>query len=149
MKNEVLDILILGLLVVLFTSIYRKRASARLRYWIIGWAFILLHFAMLLLNPVSNFWMNFDTSIILATLDLGGVAFLLAANRGRMGLKKGFEILALLCAPPLIYIFITQYGVQSKPLWTAAMAVMVVGWLLLITAMLMRSRYNRRRMRGE
>ncbi|MEA2540819.1 MAG: hypothetical protein QOH35_2185, partial [Acidobacteriaceae bacterium] len=34
MKNEVLDILILGLLVVLFASIYRKRASARLRYWV-------------------------------------------------------------------------------------------------------------------
>ena len=36
MKNEVLDILILGLLVVLFASIYRKRASARLRYWVIA-----------------------------------------------------------------------------------------------------------------
>ena len=45
MKNEVLDILILGLLVVLFASIYRKRASARLRYWVIGWILVLLHFA--------------------------------------------------------------------------------------------------------
>ncbi|HEY3812579.1 MAG TPA: hypothetical protein VGL66_05095 [Caulobacteraceae bacterium] len=41
------------------------------------------------------------------------------------------------------------HGSQSKTLCTAAMAVMAVGWVLLITAILMRSRYNRRRMRGE
>ena len=41
MKNEVLDILILGLLVVLFASIYRKRATARLRYWVIAWILVL------------------------------------------------------------------------------------------------------------
>jgi hypothetical protein len=51
MKNEVLDILILGLLVVLFASIYRKRASARLRCWVIGWILVLLHFAALLVSP--------------------------------------------------------------------------------------------------
>ena len=45
MKNEVLDILILGLLVVLFASIYRKRATARLRCWVAGWILVLLHFA--------------------------------------------------------------------------------------------------------
>jgi diguanylate cyclase (GGDEF)-like protein/PAS domain S-box-containing protein len=116
MENALLDILILGLLVLVFGSIYRKRASVRLRYWIIGWAFILLHFAVLLLNPASNFWICFDTSIILATLDLGGVAFLLAATRARMGPNKGSRIITLLCAPPLAYIFLTQYGVQNTPL---------------------------------
>jgi len=53
MKNEVLDILILGLLVVLFASIYRKRASARLRYWVISWILVLLHFAALLVPATS------------------------------------------------------------------------------------------------
>ena len=40
MKNEVLDILILGLLVVLFASIYRKRATSRLRCWVIAWILV-------------------------------------------------------------------------------------------------------------
>ena len=42
MKNEVLDILILGLLVVLFASIYRKRATSRVRCWLAGWILVLL-----------------------------------------------------------------------------------------------------------
>ena len=56
MKNEVLDILILGLLVVLFASIYRKRASARLRYWVIAWILVLLHFAALLVPGDYGAW---------------------------------------------------------------------------------------------
>ena len=40
-----LDILILGLLVLLFGSIYLTRPTPRLRYWIIGWLFVLAHFA--------------------------------------------------------------------------------------------------------
>ena len=51
MKNEVLDILILGLLVVIFASIYRKRATARLRCWVTGWNLVLLHFAVLMIRP--------------------------------------------------------------------------------------------------
>ena len=53
MKNEVLDILILGLLVVLFASIYRKRATARLRCWVIGWILVLVHFVALLLPAAA------------------------------------------------------------------------------------------------
>ena len=39
------------------------------------------------------------------------------------------------------------HGPQNPHLWTAAMGVMVVGWVLLIVAILMRSRYHRRRLR--
>jgi hypothetical protein len=40
------------------------------------------------------------------------------------------------------------HGPQNQQLWTAAMAVMVAGWVLLIVAILMRSRYHRRRLGG-
>ena len=54
MQNTLLDILILGLLVLLFGSIYRTRPSARLRYWIIGWLCVLAHFTILLISPASD-----------------------------------------------------------------------------------------------
>ena len=121
MENALLDILILGLLVLVFGSIYRKRPTPRLRYWIFGWLFILLHFFVVLFNPVSNFWVGFDTTIILATLDLGGVAFLLAASREKLGLNKGSQVIGLLCLPPLAYIALGQFGFQSHALFIGLM----------------------------
>jgi diguanylate cyclase (GGDEF)-like protein/PAS domain S-box-containing protein len=125
MQNTLLDILILGLLVLVFGSIYRTRPSARLRYWIIGWISILLHFAVLLANPVSNFWNSFDTSVVLATLALGGVSFLLAALRAKLGVSKGFRVLGLLCGPTLVYIFLTQFGIQNELVLTGVTLVQV------------------------
>jgi len=43
MQNTLLDILIIGLLVVLFASIYRRHATVRVRFWLLGWFFILVH----------------------------------------------------------------------------------------------------------
>lgn len=79
MQDALLDILILGLLVLLFGSIYRKRPSLRLRYWIVGWFFILAHFALNLPNPASAFWTNADGALSMAALVLGGICFLLAS----------------------------------------------------------------------
>jgi diguanylate cyclase (GGDEF)-like protein/PAS domain S-box-containing protein len=118
MQNTLLDILILGLLVLVFGSIYRTRPSARLRHWIIGWIAILLHFAVLLANPVSDFWNSFDTSVVLGTLALGGVCFLLAALRAKLGMSRGLRVLGILSGPALAYIFLTQFGVQNELLLT-------------------------------
>ena len=79
MKNEVLDILILGLLVVLFASIYRKRATARLRCWVAGWILVLLHFAALLIPAVSGWGQELVDSVSLSALFLSGLCFLFSA----------------------------------------------------------------------
>jgi diguanylate cyclase (GGDEF)-like protein/PAS domain S-box-containing protein len=141
MGNALLDILILGLLVLVFGSIYRKRPSPRLRYWIAGWLFILLHFFATLFNPVSNLWVGVDSTIILATLDIGGVAFLLAATREKIGLTKGVQMITLLCAPPLVYIILTQAGLQNHWLLTSVILVQAVATLAA------RERLWRRRLR--
>ena len=78
MKNEVIDILILGLLVVLFASIYRKRATARLRYWVIAWILVLLHFGALL-AAVSPRTQEVVDSLSMSTLLLSGLCFLFSA----------------------------------------------------------------------
>ena len=80
MKNEVLDILILGLLVVLFASIYRKRASARLRYWVISWILVLLHFAALLVPAASAQGQELVDSLSISALLLSGLCFLFSAS---------------------------------------------------------------------
>jgi hypothetical protein len=79
MKTEVLDILILGLLVVLFASIYRKRASTRLRFWLTGWSLVVLHFAVALL-PASAIGEQWSDSIGTSALFLSGACFLFSVS---------------------------------------------------------------------
>lgn len=117
MQNTLLDILILGLQVLVFGSIYRTRPSARLRYWIVGWLFIILHFGVLLTNPTTEFWNDFGTALIPGTLLLGAVCFLLAATRVKLGPSRTLLTLSLISGPPLVFIFAAAFNVQSKALF--------------------------------
>jgi diguanylate cyclase (GGDEF)-like protein/PAS domain S-box-containing protein len=135
MKNEVLDILILGLLVVLFGSIYRKRASARLRCWVVGWILVLLHFAALLFGAVSGWGQELVDSLSISTLFLSGVCFLFSApviaetpvGRALAALGVGL--------PALFYInYVIFGGLHQSPLYAAATlsagAGIVLAWKL-------------------
>jgi diguanylate cyclase (GGDEF)-like protein/PAS domain S-box-containing protein len=128
MKNEVIDILILGLLVVLFTSIYRKRATARLRFWVIAWVLVLCHFGALL--PSSNVQKTqelFD-SLAVSTLLLSGLCFLFSSSvifRSRLG---QLVVTLGLGAPALFYTnYLIFNGARQWPLYGAATVVTVAG----------------------
>jgi len=99
MQNTLLDILIIGLLVVLFGSIYRKHATARVRFWLLGWFFILIHFGLLLLNPPDLWGQKLVAAVAESALLLCGVAFALSS-----GLVQGagpfFAVPALLLSLP-------------------------------------------------
>src|ERR1700744_2534610 len=135
MKNEVIDILILGLLVVLFTSIYRKRATARLRGWVIAWILVLLHFASLLLPAGSPKSQEVVDSLSLSTLLLSGLCFLFSASI-IFNSRVGRALVALGIGVPAL--FYTNYlifdGPLAWPLYSASMLVtvtgMLVGWKL-------------------
>jgi diguanylate cyclase (GGDEF)-like protein/PAS domain S-box-containing protein len=134
MKNEVIDILILGLLVVLFTSIYRKRATARLRYWVIAWILVLFHFGAVLPTPTPQTEALLD-SLSLSTLLLSGLCFLYSASvifrsrAGRWMVALGIGLPALFYTNYLIFD-----GPLLWPLYAASLLVtvtgMLVGWKL-------------------
>ena len=131
MKNEVLDILILGLLVVLFTSIYRKRATARLRCWVIAWILVLLHFAALLVPAASVRGQELVDSLSLSALLLSGLCFLFSASvifkslEGRALAAFGIGVPALFYTNYLIFD-----GPHQWPLYAAATASTVAGMVL-------------------
>jgi len=114
MQSTLLDILILGLLVLLFGSIYRTRRTLRLKYWIAGWFFILAHFALFLLNPVTGFGGNLNAALGVSALLLGGVCFLLASSTERMSSGHQIGMQVLLTLPPVLYIFLVMFGVRSS-----------------------------------
>jgi diguanylate cyclase (GGDEF)-like protein/PAS domain S-box-containing protein len=137
MKNGVLDILILGLLVVLFASIYRKRATSRLRCWVIAWVLVLAHFTALLLPAAETLVDSLSTS----TLLLSGLCFLLSASAvfespvGRALAAFGIGI------PGLFYVNYVIFGAPQRwPLYLAATAATAAGTVLAGTLCRQRAR---------
>jgi len=133
MQDRLLDILILGLLVLLFAVIYRKRKSRRLRYWIAGWLFALAHFAVLLPQLSTPFWQEMQIVLGLAGLLLSGVCFALASSAFAIR-KKSLKLVGVVIGtPPLIYIFLVVFGFSAIwPLIVSAIAgeavLFWIGW---------------------
>ena len=132
MQSTLLDILILGLLVLLFGSIYRTQRTLRLKYWIAGWLFILLHFALLLPNPVSDFWAKTNASLYVAALMLGGVCFLLASSTAELSAGPRFGMQVLLTLPPVIYIFLAIFGGADRAVLAAVFVVLQAALLFYV-----------------
>ena len=88
MQSILLDILILGLLVLLFASLYRKNETARIRFWLVGWLFVLLHFTLLLFNPASALVSTLVIAASETALILCGSAFALSS---RLVWHKGWD----------------------------------------------------------
>jgi diguanylate cyclase (GGDEF)-like protein/PAS domain S-box-containing protein len=132
-QDRLLDILILGLLVLLFGVIYRKLASRRLRYWIAGWLFVLAHFAILLPQAATPFWQEMQIALGMGGLLLAGVCFVLASSAFALR-QKSLKLLGVAVGtPPLIYAFLVIFGYTAVwPLICFAIAIEAaaiwIGW---------------------
>jgi diguanylate cyclase (GGDEF)-like protein/PAS domain S-box-containing protein len=107
MQNTLLDILILGLLVLLFGSIYRKHATVRIRYWLLGWFAVLVHFGLLLINPSVVWQANLVGALSIGALVLCGIGFALSSA---LVWEHGWESAipaALLGVPTLAYVLVS------------------------------------------
>jgi diguanylate cyclase (GGDEF)-like protein/PAS domain S-box-containing protein len=132
-QDTLLDILILGLLVLLFGVIYRKRATSRLRFWIIGWIFTLIHFALWLPKVTSPFWQNMQFALGLIALILTGTCFVLASSVIALSRKSLVLLASVISIPPILYIFATSFDYSAFwPLTSCAVvgevAAIWVGW---------------------
>jgi diguanylate cyclase (GGDEF)-like protein/PAS domain S-box-containing protein len=135
MKNEVLDILILGLLVVLFASIYRKRATSRVRCWLAGWILVLLHFTVLLFPAVSSWAQELVDSLSISALILSGLCFLFSASAISESAPDGILTACGIGLPAIFYTnYVIFHGSHPWPQYAAAATIaasgMVLGWRL-------------------
>ena len=144
MQNTLLDILILGLLVLLFGSIYRTRPSARLRYWIIGWLCVLAHFAIMFIKPGTDAGIGLVASLGLSTLLLCGASFMLAAHRIRLGPKVGLLHGSVLSLPAILYIFAAVFDVVRAPVLIALALLAEAGVIFVVRRLWLRHRMVQR-----
>jgi hypothetical protein len=110
MQDRLLDILILGLLVLLFGVIYRKLPSRRLRYWIAGWLAALGHFAVLLPQPSTPLEQQLQVALGMSGLVISGVCFVLASSAFAVRRKALRLVGVVIATPPLIYVFLVVFG---------------------------------------
>jgi len=113
-QDRLLDILILGLLVLLFGVIYRKRASLRLRFWIAGWLFVLGHFAVLLPSISTQFGQKLQDFLGLSGLVLAGMCFVLASSAAALR-RRGLALVACVTGGfPLVYVAVVIFSSPAK-----------------------------------
>lgn len=132
MQNTLLDILVLGLLVLLFGSVYRTRRTLRLRYWIAGWLFILAHFALMLPNPASSLWSNLAGAAAVSALLLGGVCFLFASAKACSSGEIELWMLALPALPAVGFVFLVVFGVTNAAALSVSFAVVEAALLYFV-----------------
>jgi diguanylate cyclase (GGDEF)-like protein/PAS domain S-box-containing protein len=129
--NELLDLLILGSLVLLFASIYRKRPHLRVRYWLIGWTFVLVHFAAEIFHPASSTGQNFLDFVSLVSLALCAVCFILSECTVRDSACRPQTVLLLIGSPLVVYFALLASSVGNAT-WQPCMALLATAGAYLV-----------------
>ncbi len=118
------DLLALTVLVFVFWSILRTRAGTQLHAWLLGWIFILLHFAVNLFGGRPGNLQTFVHCVSAIMLDLAGAAFIYAAGGGkstsRLRWLTGTAVFAT-----VLYIAFDYRTVSPAPGWYYAAAALL------------------------
>ena len=132
MQSALLDIIIIGCLVLLFASTYRKRATQMVRYWTLGWMLILVHFTALLVHPSRVGEQNLLEAISLGALIACGVVFLVPT-----GAEFGSDTDAPRSIPAIVagaaaicFVVLNVWGVTRPAPYYATAAVGEFAWLV-------------------
>ena len=124
MQNELLDILIIGSLVVLFASTYRKRATFTVRCWSIGWLLVLVHFAALLPHPARLLWQNVLESIsLVALIACGGLFFLPTGSKSQPRTLKNLAVPLLAAVASAAFIVMDLLQIRNPLPYLACLVV--------------------------
>ena len=118
------DLLALTILVFVFWSILRRRAGGKLRAWLLGWIFILLHFAAQLFGGRPGDLQTFVYVFSAMMLALAGAAFIYAAGGGECGGRLRWIAAAGLLAV-LLYILFVYLSNTPTPWYYAAVALLL------------------------
>lgn len=139
MQSELLDVLILGLFVVLFGAIYRKRAGGRLRFWVAGWLLAVLALTARMAHPASSFFQHVGYTLAVDALLLSGICFLLSAAPIAGDRWMCALVAAFLGVPGLFYSTYVSFGAAHSPLLYAAASLCAAGGTVLAWSVYRRS----------
>lgn len=117
------DLLALTILVFVFWSILRRRAGAKLQAWLLGWIFVLLHFAARLLGGRPGDLQTFAYALSSVTLVSAGAAFIYAAGGTQHSLRFRW-IAGTGLSAALLYILFLYLNITSTLYYYGAVAIL-------------------------
>ena len=130
MQSTLLNIIILALLLVVFASFYRARHERRFRYWLAGWAFAVLHFALFLWTPQTIAQMRWRDCLHYDLLFIVGILFLLSFMDKQEPAGKLINFALSLILPAVLATHtIVQF--PGAPIWVRVSVVLGQGVVIL------------------
>jgi two-component system NtrC family sensor kinase len=110
-------VLLLCALVAVFLWLYAQNRTMRVRYWVIGWALMLVYFTAGIIPVSTTAAKAVIHALQLATLPTAGLAFLISVSRlmDRPGLRR--TAIILMASPAVIYAVLLVLHFESKPVY--------------------------------
>ena len=97
--QALIDVIAAAFIFLLFASLYAKRSTSSIGLWMVGWLFIVIHFAALWFNPVSAIWIETQAIVASAGLICCAIAFILSRPECRTSAGRAVTVAALLGLP--------------------------------------------------
>ena len=120
-------VLIFCALVAVFLWLYAQHRTMRVRYWVIGWALMLVYFAAGIVPVSTRAAHAVIHAIQLATLPVAGLAFLISVSRLMDRPRARRVAVVLMSTPAVIYAVLLVLQVDSKAAYTVLAAWVLFG----------------------
>ena len=129
--QNLIDLLAAGFVFLLFASVYRKRSTAAVRFWMIGWFFVLLHFAVPVFPVHTPTGEMVGSILALSTLILCGISFVLSREESHKTGAREAAIACLLGLPWLAAIGFSflqhSFRIMAVCAYLSAAAMVLIG----------------------
>lgn len=139
MDQVITNIASLGLLVFLFTVIARRAADDRLRCWVAGWIWILIHIGLKLWTPKTSIGQLTNVCTSIAALILAAIFFIASTMVVREGRRAGLRLGGALAF--LTVLSLTMAIAYPHVSWI--LAILVIAQQSMAVRLAMRPRVNR------
>ena len=144
-EGPLVNVVLLGLLVVLFGIQQRSRPQLYFRYWLAGWILVFCSFLAWKVNFATPLYARIGHEAKLEFLLIGGLAFLLSfVVRADLGLRTALR--GLMVAGPASALFFIADGPNPRPWLLCGLIVALHLGYLRLAALLVPRQWVRRRL---
>jgi diguanylate cyclase (GGDEF)-like protein len=119
------DFLAIGGLVLVFAALLKRTRQIRSRYWLVGWAMILVHIVAQFVarNLAPGAAADAALAVSLSMLLLTSVAFIWAGSDTRLAWWRTLGITLLAATPDVAFFVLAAYGVEAPAPYLACTAI--------------------------
>ncbi len=119
--------LVLGTLVGIFIAIYRHQRTSRVRFWILAWSLIFLHFMVPIVELAVPSFTSFLDAIDITTLPLAGIAFIFSVAPERLTEPVRWFCLSAVAVPFAVFSVIFERGTPHPLVESVCVALVMLG----------------------